>query len=63
MHCKKCVICLRIGVIHLEKCPEIKGNNYLCPNQVRYCMELTNAKNVFTPFAKTPVRVISEVLG
>jgi len=54
MHCKKWVICLRIGVIHLEKYSKIKNNSYLCPNQVRCFMELTQNQKCFYPICKNP---------
>jgi len=53
MHCKK--------VGYLIKNWGNSLNFYLCPNQVRYCMELI--KNVFTLCARTPIRVTSEYLG
>jgi len=63
MHCKKSFFCLRIGVIHLEKYPKIKGTFYLCPNQVGYCMELAQNQNCFNAIARIPLRVASEYLG
>jgi len=54
MNCKKASYFLRIGAIHLEKYPKIKGTFYLCPHQVRYCMELTQNQECFCPICKHP---------
>jgi len=55
MHCKKVSCFLRIGLICLEKYPKLKGNFYLCPKQVGYCILLTQNQNVFILFARTPL--------
>jgi len=65
MHCKKVSYFFEnwgnlLGKVTYLK---IKGNFYLSQKPVRYCMLPAQNQNVFTPFARTPLRVTSEHLG
>jgi len=65
MHCKKVSYFFKnwgnlLGKVTYLK---IKGNFYLSQKPVRYCMLPAQNQNVFTPFARTPLRVTSEHLG